>query len=633
MQISIVNGCVEYDGEPILTEINFTLNDREKVAIVGRNGCGKTTLLKAISGEVELIQGTGGNSFSFSKTGSATIGTLRQSFDGLKDITLEAELLSAYSEILDIEQKIKECTQKLNQSSDEKTVKTFSRLNDDYERLGGYTYKKEYHVAARAFGFSESDLNKPLSEFSGGQRTKIALLVLLLSKPQVLLLDEPTNHLDLQAIEWLESYLAGYKNSFILVSHDRMFIDKTVSVVYEIEYGETKRYNGNYTAFTIQKQQDYDKALKDATLKQKEIARLTALIDRFRYKPTKAKMAQSKIKLLERMGPAQAPFSFDTAAFRAGFTPREESVEKALILKELKFGYSKPLGEIDTLIKRGEKLGIIGANGTGKSTLIKTIMGIIPALSGEIKRGLRVNVGYFDQTMTQNYSPLTILEDFHNDFPALTNEECRRALGSFLFTGEDVFKVVGNLSGGEKVRLALCKIFKKKPNLLILDEPTNHMDIIGKNALENMLKEYSGTVITVSHDRYFVDRVCDRLAVFDGGKLTLYPYGYAEYERIKPKVEPLEVAEKAVEIKAKKDKPISSEKEKNKKLHRVGVLEEKIDELEKQKQALLKEFELNPLLYADYKRVEELNAKQKAIDDKLNPLIDEWTELLEWLEK
>ncbi len=632
MQISIVNGSVEYDGEPILTEINFTLNNKEKVAIVGRNGCGKTTLLKAITGEVELIPGTGTAEFSFSKTGSAGLGKLDQSFDGRATITLEQELLSAYVDILALEKRIKDYTEKLQTNTDEKIVKTFSNLNDEYERLGGYTYKKEYHAGAKAFGFTESDLNKPLCEFSGGQRTKIALLTLLLSKPEVLILDEPTNHLDLQATIWLENYLIGYKNAFILVSHDRMFLDKTVSVVYEIEYGETKRYSGNYTAFTVQKQQDYDIALKNAILKQKEIARLNALIERFRYKPTKAKMAQSKIKLLERMGAAEIPFSFDTTAFRAQFTPEKESVEKAMIIKDLVVGYDKPLGKIDTIIKRGDKLGVIGRNGTGKSTLIKTIMGLVPALSGEVKKGLHVSIGYFDQTMTQNYLPYTVLEDFHKDFPRLTDEECRKALGSFLFSGEDVFKRVGDLSGGEKVRLALSKIFKKKPNFLILDEPTNHMDIVGKNALENMLKDYSGTVITVSHDRYFIDRVCNRLAVFDGGGISLYPYGYSEYEQIKPAIEFTIVENSSQTVKVKKDKPISSEKEKNKKLHRVGVLEEKIDVLEKEKQEVSREFDENPALYADYKKVEILNANLKEIDDKIDALTLEWSTLLEEIE-
>ncbi len=466
MQISIVNGSVEYDGEPILTEINFSLFDKEKIAIVGRNGSGKSTLLKAIVGEVELVQGTGENALSFSKTGGVKIGALSQSFDGLSNKTLEEELLSAYVNVISIENKIKEYTELLAVDSSEKNVKTFSRLNEDFERLGGYLYKKEYHAGAKAFGFSESDLKKPLSEFSGGQRTKISLLTLLLSKPEVLMLDEPTNHLDLQAIEWLEQYLIDYKSAFILVSHDRMFLDKTVSVVYEIEHGETKRYVGNYTDFTLQKQLNYDKALKDASLKQKEIARLSALVDRFRYKASKAKMAQAKLKQIERIGQVQAPFKFDLTAFRAGFTPEKESVEKTLTLSELAFGYDKPLGRINTVIKRGEKLGIIGRNGTGKSTLIKTIMGKIPPLSGSLQFGLHAEVGYFDQTMTQNYSPLSVLEDFHNAFPFLSDEECRNALGAFLFSGEDVFKTVGDLSGGEKVRLALSRFSRKSPTCL-----------------------------------------------------------------------------------------------------------------------------------------------------------------------
>ncbi len=630
MRISIVNGCVEYDGEPILTEINFPLNNKERVAIVGRNGCGKTTLLKAILGEVELIKGMGSADFAFSMSGVDNIGTLKQAFDATDNRTLEEELLSSYADILELERKIADYTLRLENDHSERTVKTFSTLNDDYARLGGYTYKKEYKSASKAFGFSDSDMTKPLCEFSGGQRTKIALLKLLLSKPEVLLLDEPTNHLDLEAIEWLEGYLASYKNAFVLVSHDRMFLDKTVNVVYEIEYGEMKRYAGNYTSFTIQKQQDYNKALKDAILKQKEIARLTALVERFRYKANKAKMAQAKLKQIERLGPANVPFGFDTAAFRASFTPYKQSVEQALILNKLSFGYTKPLGEIDTIIKRGEKLGIIGANGTGKSTLIKTIMGVIPALSGSVKKGLHLDVGYFDQTMTQNYSPKTLLEDFHDDFPMLTDEECRRALGSFLFTKDDVFKTVGDLSGGEKVRLALCKIFKKRPNLLILDEPTNHMDIIGKNALENMLRDYDGTVIVVSHDRYFVDRVCNRLAVFEGEKLNLYPYRYSEYLEIR-QTSKVDEREKCDEV-VKKQKPTATNNEKRKKLHRIEVLEGKMAFIEEEKASLNNELATNPAVYTDYKKVDEINKQIASLDEKLDPFLIEWTTLLEEVE-
>lgn len=626
MQISIVNGCVEYDGEPILTEINFNVSDKEKIAIVGRNGSGKTTLLKALTGEVELVSGTGTDTFGFYKSGECGIGYLKQTFDGRENKCLEDEILSSYQDVLNTEKDLNIALQRLQEVSDEKNTKTYTKLLEKFEFIGGYTYKKEYHTALRKFGFSESDLVKPLCEFSGGQRTKIALLTLLLSRPQVLLLDEPTNHLDLEAIEWLERFLANYKYSCIIVSHDRMFLDKIVNVVYEIEYGETKRYSGNYTDFVRQKQENYTKELKDALARKKEIERLSSLVERFRYKPTKAKMAQSKLKQIARIGEVNIPVGFDNNTFRASFEPREESVEKTMIFDSLRFGYDKPFGEINTIVKRGDKIGIIGKNGIGKSTLIKTIMNIIPSLDGRIKYGLRCNIGYFDQTLTQNFSPYTVMEDFHNDFPSLSNEEVRRSLGAFLFSGDDVFKTVGELSGGEKVRLALCKIFKKRPNVLILDEPTNHMDIIGKNTLEDMLASFSGTVITVSHDRYFINRVCNRLFVFENNKVNIYDTTYSEYEKIKPSEE---IVDSEKEIVIKKEKPISSEKEKNKKLHRIGVLEEKIAVFDKKKDELSNLLANDESVYSDYKKVAEISKQIEDLEIQESPLVEEWTKLME----
>ncbi|MCQ2409469.1 MAG: ABC-F family ATP-binding cassette domain-containing protein [Clostridia bacterium] len=626
MQISIINGCVEYDGEPILTEVNFTLHEKEKIALVGRNGAGKTTLLKALTGEVELIKGTGNAEFVFSKQGNPEIGYLKQTFNGREERTLEEELLSAYQKILDTEKLIQLSLEKLNSDSSEKNVREYSRLNDEYERIGGYLYKKEYKTGARKFGFTESDFSKKLCEFSGGQRTKISLLKLLLSKPQVLLLDEPTNHLDLEAIEWLENYLSEYKNAMVIVSHDRMFLDKIVGTVYEIEYGETKKYTGNYSAFITKKEEDYERAVKDADIKRKEIARLTALVERFRYKANKAKMAQAKLKQIERMGEVNDPRRFNTKSFATNFQPESESVEKALVLDELEFGYDKVLGSIDTIIKRGQKVGIIGPNGCGKSTLIKTIMGLIPSISGRALRGLRTDIGYFDQTMTQNYSPLTVFEDFHNDFPFLSDEEVRSALGAFVFSGDDVFKTIGDLSGGEKVRLALCKILKKKPNFLILDEPTNHMDIIGKDSLEKMLSNYSGTIITVSHDRYFINKVCDRLFVFENGRLNLYDCKYSEYEKLKTSVS--EQSEEKVS-QEKKGKPVSDSNELRKKQHRIKVLEEKMEIIGKKREALSFSLSNDPDIYSNYQRIAEVTDEINKLDDEEAPLLKEWTDLME----
>lgn len=631
MQIVITNGSVEYDGEPVLTEINFAVRDNEKIALVGRNGCGKTTLLRALTGEVDMIKGTGEADLGFYKTGAPVIGCLKQTFEAEDGRTLEEELLTAYSDLLETERAMAEALEAVERDGSDENVRAYSQLQERFEALGGYTYKKEYRTALKRFGFAESDLSRPLREFSGGQRTKLALLVLLLSKPQVLLLDEPTNHLDLSAVEWLEDYLVKYRGACVIVSHDRMFLDKIVNVVYEIEYGETRRYTGNYTAFAAQKKENYERELKDALMRKKEVERLSALVERFRYKANKAKMAQAKLKQIERIGDISGPRAADDSVFRGAFAPERETVENAIVCEHLRFGYGGvPLGELDTVVKRGEKLGVIGDNGCGKSTLVKTLMRLIPAVSGESRFGLHASVGYFDQTMTQNFSPLTVLEDFQKDFPNMTTGEARTALGAFLFSGEDVFKTVGELSGGEKVRLALCKIFRRKPNILVLDEPTNHMDMPGRDALEKLLADYTGTVVAVSHDRYFINRVCDRLAVFENGGLKLYDCSYSEYEKLRPR----EADEAAPSVAAGgkgggKKKYVSPLKERDRKLHRIGVLEEKIALISARKAEISRMFAEDAEIFSDYEKVAELTAEKEELEAMEAPLMEEWSSLVE----
>lgn len=628
MQISIVNGAVEYDGVPVLSRVDFCVRENEKIALVGRNGCGKTTLLKVLSGNLECEKGIGEENFGIYSSGNPSVGFLQQTSNDAQGKTMQDEILEAYAHLLEVERDMERALEKMQCDSNEQTAKTYSALQEQFERLGGYYYKKEYLTAVKKFGFSNDDLQKPLSTFSGGQRTKIALIKLLLSKPDVLLLDEPTNHLDVQAIEWLEGYLQAYKNACVIVSHDRMFLDKIVNVVYEIEYGETKRYSGNYTAFINQKQQAYDKALKDSVQRKKEIERLSALVERFRYKASKAAMVQSKIKQIERIGSGDAPVGFDTSTFRASFQPVRLPVEKAVVLENLEFGYDKPFGKINLTFKCGEKIGIIGQNGCGKSTLVKTIMHIIPALGGRALVGLHGEVGYFDQTLTQSYSTLTVLEDFRNEFPMLNDTELRSALGAFMFCGDDVFKQICDLSGGEKVRLALCKIFKRKPNILILDEPTNHMDIIGKETLESMLKEFSGSIITVSHDRYFINKICDRLIVFDKGGASVFDGTYSQYEEWKAATEESVVLE-GKSTSQKKGKPISQDNERNKKLHRISVLESKMQVLTAQIDELKRQMSEDASVYTDYRKLEETEEKIQIVKDKLSPLEEEWLSLLE----
>lgn len=628
MQINVSNVSVEYDGTLVILQADFVIHENEKIALVGRNGCGKTTLLKVLTGEVEYQKGEDDAPFGVFTSGNPVVGFLKQTSNDDKAKTMLDEILDAYSDLLRVEADMERALADLQEDSCEQNVKRYSRLCEQFERDGGYTYKKEYLTAVKKFGFSNEDMQKPLCEFSGGQRTKIALLKLLLSKPDVLLLDEPTNHLDLDAIEWLEKYLCSYKKSCVIVSHDRMFLDKIVNVVYEIEYGETKRYAGNYTAFVEQKQQAYDKALKDSVMRKKEIDRLTALVERFRYKAHKAAMAQAKLKQIERIGDVGTPTGFDTATFRSNFQPERETVEKAVVLDKLVFGYDKPLGEVDTVIKRGEKVGIIGQNGCGKSTLVKTIVHKLKPLGGSATFGLHAKVGYFDQTSTQSFSPLTVLEDFQNEFPMLSNTEARSALGAFMLTGDDVFKRICDLSGGEKVRLALCKILRKKPNILILDEPTNHMDIIGKETLERLLVNYTGTVITVSHDRYFVNRVCDRLIVFDKGKVQLFAGRYSEYERERAEDEGDAQDGKAPEQK-KKEKPISQNKEVARRAHRMSFLEEKMNALNDLISTLSDKMHNDSSVYTDYTKIAEIEAQIASLQEKLAPLEEEWLELSE----
>ena len=627
MRIEIINGSVEYDGNTVLSEINFSVSDKEKIALVGRNGSGKTSILKCISGEVPLVSGTGDEKFSFSISGAPKIGYLQQV--SLNDeLTLRQEILSAYKDVVGLENKLQILLDKMSENPLDENVGAYSRAMERFENIGGYLYKKEYLTAVSKFGFSAEDLDKKLSCFSGGQRTKIALMKLLLEKPDVLLLDEPTNHLDIAAVEWLEGYLKNYKNSVVIVSHDRMFLDRIVGVVYEIEYGVTTRYKGNYTAFLAQKQQAYDKALKDAKWKSAEIDRLRKIVERFRYKATKAAMAQSKLKEIERLGTVETPRRFDTSTFASSFQPEYESVRDALFVKDLVFGYDKPLGEISLAVERGQKIGVIGSNGTGKSTLLKTITGLIPPLSGDVRFGVKTRVGYFDQTIAATKSELSVLEDFRAEFPELNDGEIRKTLGGFLLSGDDVFKCVKDLSGGEKVRLALSKIFRRRPNFLILDEPTNHMDIIGKETLEKLLMDFSGTVIVVSHDRYLINRVAKSLIVFEKGGVRYFDGTFDEYEEREK-----ETAEEVAKEKPEKTKKTGGEryvesKEEARRKHRVEFLEKKITALEEElsrAQAKLDDETVN----TDYKKVMAVEEEIKTIEEKLDPLITEWTELSE----
>ena len=628
MNYRIVNGSISYGAETILEEINFEIKEKDKIAIIGRNGAGKTTFLKALVNNEILEEGIGEDKFHVYKQGKPVIGYLQQmNFEGSNKTMLE-EILEVYEPLLNLEEKIQEKEKALQEKTDEKTIKEYTNALEQYEIQGGYVYKKEYETAIKKFGFKEEDKQKKIGEFSGGQRTKIAFLKLLLSKPDILLLDEPTNHLDITAIEWLENYLKNYPKAIVIVSHDRMFLDKIVNKVYEIEYASMVEYKGNYADFERQKKERYEKQLKDYEYQQAEIKRLQAIADRFRYKPTKAKMALSKLKKIEQMTIIEKPDKYDLKTFYANFDVKTQSGKMVLKVDKLEIGYDKPIAEVSFELYKGQKLAIIGENGTGKSTLLKTLNGDIPKIKGEFEFGYHVQTGYFDQQMEFSNPENTIFEEISGNFPELTTTQVRTLLGTFLFTGEDVFKKIKVLSGGERGRLQLCKVLKKQPNVLLLDEPTNHMDILGKESLENILKEYTGTLIFVSHDRYFVNKLADCILEFDNGRVTFYNKNYQEYLEYKENNIKEQEGAKIVN-KKEKNKNTNQyfvEKEKNKIKNKINKIEREIEQKEDEIKKIEKEM-ANDEISSDYLKLNELQNDIQKINADIEEKMKEWENL------
>ncbi len=643
MRYQIRHALVQYGADTIIEDVNFEIRDREKIAVVGRNGCGKTTLLKLISGEIEMSNLDSDEKSGIFMQGKQRIGLQKQiSFpDG--SISARDEICKVFADLYAVQARMNEIETLLAAGKEEDDVRQrllneYASLQRRYDALSGDSSEREMEIMFQKFGFALEELDRPIGSFSGGQQTKIAFIKLLLSYPDILLLDEPTNHLDLPSIEWLEDYLKKYKNAVVIVSHDRAFLDRIVDVTYEIEYHRMKRYAGNYSAFVKQKEEALAKQEKDYEAQQAEIKRLSEWIEKWKNTPTKVSATRSKRKVIEHMELIEKPRRFDTDTFRAYFSPYRTSYSEVLNVKKLGIGYDHLLSEVSFRLQKGERLAVIGENGMGKSTLLKTLVGLIPPLSGSFTVGENVDAGYFDQqkAVINDEDPTqSVLENFQDTYPKLTNLEARSALAAFSFSQEEVETKLGQLSGGERVRLALCKMFYTRPNFLILDEPTNHMDIPGKEALEKMLQSYTGTVLFVSHDRYFIREVATGILDFTNGEVTQYPFGYDEYLREKEKRSTTEEVSKTPAA-ADTAASVSSAEIKNPGKFRARI-ERKIEKIQGQiaeseeKTRILQEQLADPALASDFEKLMEIQAEidqnEKQQEDLLNLLVETEEEL------
>ncbi len=619
-----------YGVETILNDCSFFINDNEKAAIVGNNGAGKSTIMKIIMGELSPDEGN----VIIGK--DKTIGYLAQYQDLGSDTTIYEEVKSVKQNLIDMEQKLLEYEKEMAKvSGDElsKLIETYTNLEHRFQLLNGYSYKSEIEGVIKGLGFTEDDFNKSVGNLSGGQKTRVALCKLLLEKPDIIMLDEPTNHLDLNSIKWLETYLLNYNGAVLIIAHDRYFLDKIVSKVIEIENHKAHVYNGNYSDFALKKQ-ELRVATMNAYLKQQsEIKHQEEVIAKLRsYKQEKFyKRAESREKQLEKMDLIEKPEELKNN-MTIKLEPDIVSGNDVLSVENLEKSYNTLLFKnISFELKRGEHVAIIGDNGTGKTTILKIINGLVDADSGMIKLGTNVHIGYYDQEQHNLTDENTLFEEIANSYPNMTNTKIRNTLAAFMFTGEDVFKRVSDLSGGEKGRLSLAKLMLSEANLIILDEPTNHLDMASKEILENAINNYTGTVLYVSHDRYFINQTASRILELTNTKLINYLGNYDYYEE---KKEELTATFAPKEEKAKAEKTTSSNKQDylerkaeaariRKLKNDISKVEEKIKKYEDRLNEL-DEMVADPSVSTNSAKLNEIGKEQNEISDKLDKLMEEW---------
>ncbi|MED0952228.1 ABC-F family ATP-binding cassette domain-containing protein [Bacillus mobilis] len=630
-----------YGAETILANIKLEVQTKDRIALVGRNGAGKSTLLKIIAGELSHDGG------EIIKPKDVSIGYLAQNTGLETSLTIWDEMLTVFTHLQQMETKLRRLEQEMGKEENFSNEATYERLLADYDQLqldykdqGGYQYEADIRSILSGLGFPVETHQTTISTLSGGQKTRLALGKLLLTKPDLLILDEPTNHLDIETLTWLEQYLQGYPGAILIVSHDRYFLDKLVTQVYEISNKESRRFVGNYSKYLDLKSALYEQDMKRYEKQQDEIAKLEDFVQKNIARASTTKRAQSRRKQLDRMELLTRPLG-DSKSASFHFDIEKQSGNDVLQVKDATIGYDEdPIIEHVTMrLTRGDSVALVGPNGIGKSTLLKSLVNKLPLLHGNVSFGSNVSVGYYDQEQANLTSSKRVLNELWDEYPLQPEKEIRTILGNFLFTGDDVLKPVSSLSGGQKARLALAKLMMQKSNLLILDEPTNHLDLNSKEILENALIDYPGTLLFVSHDRYFINRVTTTVVELstEGAQEYLGDYDYY----VEKKNEMIERAafeqQEQQENQAPVQKTVAQEK--------LNYLEEKErKQLERQRTRKIEELEQNivefeeeiatledqlclPEIYADYEKASEITTKKQTLQEQLDACMAEWEEL------
>ncbi|MDF2589493.1 MAG: transporter related [Anaerocolumna sp.] len=642
MILACKNICKSFGTTTILNGISFHINDHEKAAIIGINGAGKSTLFKIIMGELTPDEGE----IIFAK--GCSVGYLSQHQDLSSDNTIYDEILTVKNDVIELDNSIRNLELEMKNASGselDRMLSSYTRLTHEFELKNGYAYKSEVIGVLKGLGFTEEDFTKPVTKLSGGQKTRVALGKLLLSTPDLILLDEPTNHLDMESIAWLETYLLNYKGAVVVIAHDRYFLNKVVSKVIEIENTKAISYEGNYSEFAEKKALQRDAMLKHYLNQQKEIKHQEEVIAKLRSfnREKSIKRAESREKMLDKIERIEKPIT-ETAHMSIRLEPRYVSGNDVLTVRDLSksFGPLTLFQNIDFDIKRGERVAIIGNNGTGKTTILKIINQIIEADSGEIKLGAKVNIGYYDQEHQVLDPEKTLFDELQDTYPNMDNTEIRNVLAAFLFTNDDVFKRIKDISGGERGRVSLAKLMLSEANFLILDEPTNHLDIMSKEILENTLNNYTGTVIYVSHDRYFINKTATRILDLTHQQLLNYIGNYDYYLEKKDDMERAKLVDTSnpsnhklmletdttiegkVDWKQQKEEQAKLRKRQNdlkKTEDEIVVLETRNEEID----LLLSKEEV----YTNVSKLLELNNEKKALEKRLEELMILWEELAE----